>query len=527
MALHPAPFAQHRRRHACRAALIVLAAVAVVAPVPASGAGVAGASSPVRPTTSMVALAQVSQQAAATATADTTPIAIVHATVVDASNGRLTPGQTIVVRGTRIVAVTNDAAAAIPPGARLVDATGKFVIPGLWDMHVHAVGPGIDRLFLPILAANGITGVRDMWGTFAWFDSARAQVARGALVAPRIVGSGHILDGSPAIWPGSTGVKDADEARRVVDSLAAGGAAFIKVYSRLTPDEFRAAAQQAKLRALPFAGHVPSLVSVAEASDLGMKSIEHLQMLTNACSRDEDAMRAEYTAAFASAKGWDSAGVVSRAQARRVVDTFDPARCRALAQRLKRNDTWMVPTMTVLRSIAFLDDTTLAADPRLAYIPRWFSGSWNPKNDFRFRMLTPADWALRREAFALQQRIVTLLHEQGVPFLAGTDLSNPFIFPGFSLHEELRNLVAAGFTPLQALQAATVNPARYFAATDSLGAVAAGKLADFVVLDGNPLADIANTERVHAVVLNGLLLDAPARQRLLDNGKALASPPRP
>lgn len=455
----------------------------------------------------------------------TTPstVAITHATIVDVANGRLTSGHTIIVSGNRIASISPDSRARIPAGARVLDATGKFVIPGLWDMHVHATGPGIDRLFLPVLAANGVTGVRDMWGRVAWFDSARAQTARGDLVAPRIVGSGHILDGAPAIWPGSTGVKDAAEARRMVDSLAAGGAAFIKVYSRLTPDEFRAAAEQAKARGLPFAGHVPSLVSVGEASDLGMKSIEHLQMLANACSRDEDAMRADYAAAVASAKAWDSAGIVSRAQARRVVDTYDPARCRALAQRVKQNGTWMVPTLTVLRSVAYLDDSTLAADARMQYVPRFFSATWNPKNDFRFKMLTAQDWALRKEVYAQQRKIVTLLHEAGVSFLAGTDLSNPYIFPGFSLHEELRNLVSLGFTPLEALQSATRNPARYLAATDSLGAVAAGQVADLVVLDANPLRDIANTEKVHAVVLNGRLVDSTQRQGLLGEARKRAA----
>jgi len=449
-------------------------------------------------------------------------IAITHATVVDVASGRLASGQTIVVEGSRIRAVTADARAKLPEGARVVDASGKFVIPGLWDMHVHAVGPMIDRLFLTPLAAMGVTGVRDMWGRFAWYDSARVQTTRGDLVAPRFVGPGHILDGAPAIWPGSTGVKDADEARRMVDSLAAGGAAFIKVYSRLTPDEFRAAAGQARARGLPFAGHVPSLVSVGEASDLGMKSIEHLQMIVNACSRDEDAMRAEYVAAHASPKGWDSAGVIARVQARRIVDTYDENRCRTLAARLKKNGTWMVPTMTVLRSIAYLDDTTLAADPRMAYMPRFFSAGWNPKNDFRFRMMTPQDWAVRKEVFAEQRKIVALLHKAGVQFLAGTDLSNPYIFPGFSLHEELRNLVTAGFTPREALEAATLNPARYLNATDSLGTVQAGKLADLVVLDANPLTDIANTEKIHAVILNGRLIDSAQRARLLEEARAQA-----
>jgi imidazolonepropionase-like amidohydrolase len=450
-------------------------------------------------------------------------LVITGATVVDVAAGRLLPGQTIVISGSRIVAAGRDASVRPSSGGRVLDARGKFVIPGLWDMHVHATGPVLDRLFLPILAAHGVTGVRDMWGRFAWFDSVRAQVARGTLVAPRVVGSGHILDGAPAIWPGSTGVKDAEETRRVVDSLAAGGAAFIKVYSRLSPETFRAAAERASARGLPFAGHVPSLVSVAEASDLGMRSIEHLQMLTQGCSRDEDALRAELAAAVASPRAWDSAAVISRQQVRRTLDTFDEARCRALAARLARNGTWMVPTLTVLRSVAFLDDTTLAADPRMAWVPRWFSAGWNPRADFRFRALGARDWALRKEVFAAQQRLVTLLHRAGVSFLAGTDLSNPYIFPGFSLHEELRNLVAAGFSPLEALRTATVNPARFLGAADSLGAVRTGYVADLVVLDADPLADIGNTERVHAVILNGRLIDAAERQRLLEAGRALAS----
>jgi imidazolonepropionase-like amidohydrolase len=455
-------------------------------------------------------------------TAQSTAMAITHANIVDVVAGRTSSDQTIIVDGNRIRSILPPGATKLAPGTRVVDATGKFVIPGLWDMHVHATGDGIDQLFLPLLVANGITGVREMFGTFAWYDSARARAARGAFVAPRIVGSGHILDGKPAIWPGSLGVGSADEARRAVDSLASGGAAFIKVYSRLTRDEFLAAADEAKRRGLPFAGHVPTLVSVPEASDAGMKSIEHLTTFVVACSRDDETLRAQIAAAVASPKGWDSASVLQRAQGRTLAESFDADRCRALAARLKKNGTWMVPTITVLRSTAFLDDTTLAADPRLAYIPTFFSDSWNSKKDFRFRALTADDWSARKKLFTEQLQIVKLLHEAGVQFLAGTDLSNPYIYPGFSLHDELVNLVSAGFTPAEALRAATVDPARYFQATDSLGTVAAGHVADLVLLDANPLADIRNTRQVFAVVLNGQLIDKAKREELLSEGRRLA-----
>ena len=455
--------------------------------------------------------------------AQTSVVAITHATIVDVVTGRTTSDQTIFIEGNRIRGV-GPGTTRLAPGTRVIDATGKFVIPGLWDMHVHATGPGIDRLFLPVLVANGITGVREMFGQLAWYDSARALVARGAIVAPRIVGSGHILDGKPAIWPGSLGVSTPDEARRAVDSLADRGAAFIKVYSRLTRDAFLAAADQSKKRGLAFAGHVPTLISVVEASDAGIKSIEHLQTFTTACSRDDARIRGDIVAAAASPKAWDSATVVQRAYARTLAASFDAERCRALAATLKKNGTWMVPTITVLRSTAFLDDTTLALDPRLAYIPGFFSNSWNPRTDFRFRTLTAADWTMRKTLFNEQLEIVKLLREAGVQFLAGTDLSNPYIYPGFSLHDELVNLVSAGFTPAQALRAATIDPARYLQATDSLGTVAPGKVADLVLLDANPLTDIRNTQKIFAVVLNGRVIENAEREALLAEGRRLAKP---
>jgi imidazolonepropionase-like amidohydrolase len=464
----------------------------------------------------------VALAAPATLLGQSNAVAFTHANIVDVVSGRASSDQTIIVEGNRIRSILPPGATKLAPGTRVVDATAKFVIPGLWDMHVHATGPGLDDLFLPVLAANGITGVRDMFGTIAWYDSARAKAARGALVSPRIIGAGHILDGKPAIWPGSLGVGTPEEARHAVDSLASAGAAFIKVYSRLTRDAFLAAGDEAKKRGLPFAGHVPTLVSVAEASDAGMKSIEHLQTFVTACSRDEDKLRAEIAAAVASPKAWDSASVVQRKHARTLPQSFDASRCQALAARLKKNGTWMVPTITVLRSTAFLDDTTLASDPRLAYIPSFFSNSWNPKADFRFRTLTPEDWAARKALFQEQLQIVKVLHEAGVQFLAGTDLANPYIYPGFSLHEELANFVAAGFTPAEALRSATYDPARYFGATDSLGTVAAGKVADLVLLDANPLSDIRNTTKIFAVVLNGRVIENQEREALLAAGRRLA-----
>ena len=455
------------------------------------------------------------------------PITFVHATVIDVEQGRAVPGMTVVVENGRITALGADAGVTAPRGARVIDASGNYLSPGLWDMHVHAAMPGLDAHFLPLLVANGITGVREMFSRLDWMKSAKSRVRSGELVGPRIVGSGHILDGRPPVWPGSVAVATATEARRAVDSLAAGGADFIKVYSRLPPEAFFAAARAARARAIPFGGHVPALVSVADASDSGQRSVEHLTGVPLACTTMESELLGEIAAAVRSPGGWDSAGKLQRARAREVLASYSAERCTSLAARLVRNGTWMVPTIQVLHSVAYLDDPALAKDPRMEFIFPAHRASWDPKTDFRFRMLTKEDWANRKALFARQLEIIALLHREGVKFLAGTDLSNPFIYPGFSLHDELADLVRAGFTPAEALRAATIDPARYLGAADSLGSIAAGKRADLILLEANPLADIRNTTRIAAVVTDGRLFDAAAIRKLLDDGKVRARAPRP
>jgi imidazolonepropionase-like amidohydrolase len=471
---------------------------------------------------SILFAAVASTAIAAQAATAQSAIVVRNVTTVDVQTGSLHPSQTVVIQGTRITAVGDAAQLTIPKGARIVEGTDKFLIPGLWDMHVHATGPAVDRLFLPVLVASGVTGVREMFGTFRWYADARALAKRGEIVMPRLVGAGHILDGKPQIWQ-SVEVADAAQARHAVDSLARGGAAFIKVYSRLMPDEFRAAADEAKKKGLSFAGHVPTLVSVDEALSLGMASIEHLQMFTTACSSQEEAFRSALLDAVASPKAWDSATVIQRLQLPMLPQSFDRSRCTALAKRVAASNTWMVPTVVVLHSTSYLDDSTLRRDPRLQYIPEFFKNGWNPANDFRFRAVTPQGWAARKRIFDEQLQILRILHDAGAKFLAGTDLSNPYLYPGFSLYDELAYFTQNGFSNLEALQAATINPARFLNATDSLGTIAAGKLADLVVLDANPLTDIGNVARVNAVIANGVLIDAARRQQILKNAVAMAS----
>jgi imidazolonepropionase-like amidohydrolase len=451
-------------------------------------------------------------------------LALQHVNVVDVRDGRVLTDQTVTVEGTRITNVGAANSIRAPAGATIVDATSKYLIPGLWDMHVHAAWPGFDSIFAPLFVANGVTGVREMYGALPVVRAWKARARSGDW--PHMIAAGHILDGPRAIWPGSATAGTAEEARRKVDSLHNAGADFIKVYNRLPRDAYIAALEEAKRVGTYVAGHVPDAVSVAEASDLGQRTIEHLTAVSSDCSNEADALRAERVA-MASDTALTRAMTSYSRQVTRILATKDSARCAALIARLVRNRTWQVPTLVVLRSMASLDDEQFTGDPRRRFLPEPIVASWNWRNDFRLRGRTPADWANAKRAYQRNLQIVGEMRRVSVSFLAGTDVLNPFAFPGFSLHDELALLVQAGLSPWDALRAATLNPAIFLNATDSLGTVEKNKRADLVLLDANPLADIQNTQKVNAVVLNGRFYNRAALDSMITYAERKARPGSP
>jgi imidazolonepropionase-like amidohydrolase len=460
---------------------------------------------------------------AAAARAQTTAPGIVfqHANVVDVREGRVLQDQTVVIDAGRITVVDAGRAAKMPPGTQAVDATGKYLIPGLWDMHVHAAWPSFDQMFAPLFVANGVTGVREMYGSFFLIKSWKQRYHAGE-PWPRMIGAGHILDGPKPFWRGSTVASTADEARQAVQSLHAAGADFIKVYTKLPRDAYFAALDEAKKLGTYAAGHVPESVSVSEASEQGQRSVEHLNGISLECSKDADALRA--VRARSAADSTAALLKTMREQTEQIIANQDPARASALFEKLVRNRTWQCATLTVLRSMAYLNDEKFTNDPRLRYMPADMVKQWDWKNDFRFRARTPEDWENGRKSYALGRENVGRMHRAGVPFLAGTDFLNPYTFPGFSLHDELVLLTESGLSPADALRAATLNPAVFMNATDSLGTVEPGKRADLVLLDANPLADIRNTQKIRAVVLNGHYYDRAALDALMAASEKKARP---
>jgi len=411
---------------------------------------------------------------------------------------------TVVITGDRISAIGDNI--SVPAGAQVVDATGKFMIPGLWDMHVHWYLRDTFTLFI----ANGVTGVRQMFGNsdlLRWRD----QIAKGSLLGPRMVVASPIIDGPQPIWPNSIAVRNEEEGRKAVRRVKQWGADFVKVYALLPRDAYFGIADEAKQQGITFVGHVPNAVSPAEASDAGQKSIEHLTGILIASSDKETELKDKLVKA-------DSPEARGRVQAT-ALETYNEKKAADLIARFVKNQTWQCPTLTVLRSSAYLGDENFRRDGRLIYIPRLQQQRWN----FRRANRSGGDDAVEKKVLQKQLEIVGAMQKAGVPILTGTDTGNPYCFPGFSLHEELALLVIAGLTPVEALRAATLNPAKFFGLDQTLGTVEQGKIADLVLLDANPLLDIRNTQRINAVVSNGRLFDRKALDKMLSEAAVSAN----
>jgi imidazolonepropionase-like amidohydrolase len=291
----------------------------------------------------------------------------------------------------------------------------------------------------------------------------------------------------------------------------------------LPREAFLAIAGAAKEREIPFAGHVPIAVTAAEASDAGQRTIEHYSdSLLPYCSAAEDEILAVLRAAATGPNPVQAYAAAFFASLPRVLETIDPDKVESLAERFVANQTWFTPTLIVGRNAALAGDPILIRDPRLRYLPPEVVAAWVPLEDAGAR--PPVDPAIAQRSVEIGSSMTRTMARTGISLMAGTDAGLPYLLPGFSLHDELALLVKAGLTPIEALQAATRNPARAVGLDADLGTIEVGKLADLVLLDADPLSSITNTTRIAAVVANGCLFEAPTLQALLHAAESAATP---
>ncbi len=445
-------------------------------------------------------LAAIVLSAFATAACGGERWALTDVAIVDVEAGAVIANAAIVVQSDRIVAAGSRDAVDIPWGASRIDGAGGFAIPGLWDMHVHLRDAGESAL--PLMVANGVTGVRDMGGDLSVVDRLRQAVRAGGVLGPRIVRSGRPVDGQKALTDRYI-LETPEEGRAAVAELVDAGADHIKVHNGLPREVFFAVADEAQRRGIPLVGHVPLEVHPAEAIGDGLKTVEHVATIY---------------------EGTLSANVRTPADQLRLVSEYPRHGADTLAAHFAAHQAWFTPTLVAYAVNSRLAELEETPDPRRRYLSPGLVDHWDRAFPVEPFELDPRLIALRRQGDTAFAALVTTFHAGGVGLLLGTDLGTREIYPGFSVHDELALLVErAGLAPLQALRTATSNPARYLDATDSLGAVAAGRVADFVLLDANPLENIRHTSRIRAVVRGGRYLDRDALDDILTAAERLAA----
>jgi hypothetical protein len=440
-------------------------------------------------------------------------VAIINVAVVDVEGGRVLPEHTVAIKGDRIVAVAPTSRTQVVSTARVIDGTGRYVIPGLWDMHAHLGGSGNPLMLeLPLVTAHGITGLRIMGSPrdlpgLARMRQLQTATASGTLIGPRVLaiaswavnGQAGITDSMPPFFKART----RDEGRALAQYFKQNGYDLIKIYNNLSREGYLGLTEEARRLGLSFGGHEPGSLSALELSNAGQKSIEHSRIFLFNCFSGADSLQ----------KGQLRAGTALR---QRMVDDYDPRVCGDVFRTFARNRTYISPTHVTRRMDAFAHDSAFRNDPRMKYIPARQRAAWLA--DASGMVGSDPSPAGRRSFMDFYRKGLTLTNDAyraGVPVILGTDAGDSFVFPGASVHDELRELVTAGLSPAEALRAATLTSAQYFDRAAEFGTVAPGRFADLVLLDANPLADIANTLRIRTVIRSGRAFERAALDSML------------
>lgn len=455
-----------------------------------------------------------------------------NVTIVDTHDGHLSPGMTVYINAGKIASIGQDQTAPRRGATPVVDAQGKFLVPGFVDGHVHVLGSPEAANDEALMLANGITGIRQMAGTAELLQKRREGRLFESIFAPKLLAMpGRVLVITNAFSP--------KDAIAEVDRQKAQGADFIKV-ALVPPQTFYAVGAEARKVGLKFEGHLPPGVDAVEAVNAGFHSIEHLgpgDAILTGCSTEEAALKQE-TAAHPQKKPppipeflvqwfiykltldpllaeiFFNHDTIPRMQ--RIVDTFDEAKCRKLAAAIAKSGSWQVPTLIRLRTSDFADDPEFLNDPNLKYVAAGVRKDWKDVSRDFTKKITPAQKITIQKYWGLELKLARMLDEAGVPMLAGTDSAAGTV-AGFNLHQEFALLAQDGFTPLKILQMTTLNPARFYGREAAMGSVEVGRDADLVLLEANPIESVQNLDRINAVVRNGAFysreaLDAKLRE---------------
>jgi imidazolonepropionase-like amidohydrolase len=432
-------------------------------------------------------------------------LVITNVNIIDLESGDLLEGRSVGIDSNRISKIYKDGIRTSGDSEEF-DAKNGYLIPGLWDMHAHYTS--YNSQFSKLLLANGVTGIREMWGDMDSTNYYRSKNKQG-FYGPNIYSAGAIIDGVPPIWPGSSGVSNAEEAKAEVLRQIDEGVDFIKVYSGLSEEAFDAIADAANEQKIPFAGHVPNSTNIFHAMKKGMSSSEHVYGLLPGSSIKSDSLL--------------QAGISAPIDPMPYVTTFNEQKFDSLCKKLAQSDMWLCPTFITQKNYSLLDNPEeLQKSPLLKYIKQDLKFGWFV---IKYDAFTSAEL---QKALEFQLKLLGKAHKKGVKILAGTDFPNPYTIPGFHLHDELELLVSAGIDELSVLRMAPSDAATFMKKTADFGTIKEGKIASLVLLSANPLENIANTRTIKAVVQRGQLYNQQALDELLASvEKEVANEPVP
>ncbi len=436
---------------------------------------------------------------------------ITDVTVIDATGAPAKPHQSVLVRNGRIAAI--GAKVSAPKSATRIDGAGKFLIPGLWDMHTHVAGISADpkwgKNLLPIYLAHGIVGIRDMAGDVDALLAWKREQAEGKLIGPRMILSGPFLDGSAKGYGFPTDVIEVttpDAARTKARELKQRGVDFIKVGSQLTPEVFNAIADECKTQHIPFVGHVPDSVKVEDASAAGMRSMEHMYGMLWAVSGNAAELEKRANEAREKKDRDALAKIQDELEA-----SFSAEKAAGTAALFKQHGTWLVPTLGWTLNASTMDK--VEASGMTSLLPKKLQADWEPEK--ARKLFSPRGIAFYSRKIKNDMRLLQVMYDLGVPVLAGSDSLDPYVFPGDSLWKELAALHRAGLTPMQALQTASINAARFMDKQKDFGTIEKGKVADLVLLDSDPLADLSKRPLISGVMQAGKYYSRAELQKLV------------
>ncbi|MGB8194024.1 MAG: amidohydrolase family protein [Chitinophagaceae bacterium] len=437
-------------------------------------------------------------------------LVIKNVSVINVISGKIEKNNIVVIRGNRISSVSKKTVDL--KNATVIDGSGKYLIPGLWDMHAHTLTDKRYEYSFPLLIANGITGVREMGNNLPVeeVNRIRKNVEEGKLTGPRLGALTYkILDGPGTRLGVATATATAEEAKTLVKLYKESGADFIKPYNLLTAEIYKAIAEEAGKQKIPVEGHVPFSMTAMQVSDMGQKTIEHNFDILVSCSTEENELRKNITQ-----QNW------GQAEAKAAL-TYDKQKARKLFDRMAHNGTWSCPTIIFYKPLWFIaNEDEALKDSLLKYLPKAQVAGWHTPFQNLSRNTIEEH---RLKHYEMRSRIVKEMHDAHVNILAGTDAGALFVVPGFGLHLELQALVEAGLSNSEVLKIATFNPAKFLQKEKDFGTVEKGKIADLVLLNANPLENIANTRKIYAVIANGKLLERKDLDQLLDKVKEMAA----